>query len=261
MPRNTSSVQFIDAKEHYESLISLFKTCLAIFTALITFIAAIAAYLMYGNAKDFKEDMKNQMEIIKESAEIQAKSEISKTFDKENLNKYIIEEAQKRIEPQIKDFTEKQIDFHSKQMVDQAIINLESSNPITQSVGFTSLIVAPQLIFNEKQVSKIISIAEGTKNDAPIRTSICALLSSKPPSPEITTFLKRELLKKNNTTQTYALTYLTQVGIEQDLNLYSKFSENDPDRLNLIINTARQMNNSELIKKLQGLAKPQSKQS
>ncbi|GGH59690.1 uncharacterized Zn finger protein (UPF0148 family) [Filimonas zeae] len=72
---------FNDQKQHYESLISLFKYCVTIIGLLITVFGGVVSYVVQTNGEDFKKELKEQRE-RQENSLNKMKDELEKEKDK-----------------------------------------------------------------------------------------------------------------------------------------------------------------------------------
>jgi len=254
-PRQTQYTgRFSNEKAHYESLISLLKYSITIVVGLLS----IIGYMTYSSGKemrdsveaeniklkseiesmkaDIKEDVKDSKEravrqidnIKNEATSIardEARKKIDDVFDKRNLDEFVTDVAEKRIEPQIKamvDTALSKVKNFNQQRIDSEISEIESDNFILQLNGLKYFELHTQVEFSEDQAARLIAVINKKEVNEVIKTKIAMVLKNKEGN-TIKSFFESTMLKGlSNQLNYFAVEYCLMHELKSNIDLFKR---------------------------------------
>lgn len=150
-------------------------------------------------------------------ARSEARNKINEVFTNKNFDDFVAKIAKERMEPQIINLVDKKLSQNEKELIDQAINNIESLDKGRFILAVNYLQTNPQIKLNNIQIQKIINSCKAINDE--YKLSIMGILLFK--KSELTTdFFTNELEKENNPSQNYAIQYFAFNNID-----YNKFED------------------------------------
>lgn len=240
---------FNEEKEHYKSLISLFKYSLTIIVGVISSIG----YLTYSSVKEARDDLKEQFNEMKSEikskeskmndeiasakkqafdkvdnirdtasylAKIEARNRINQVFNDNHFDQYVSNIAKERMEPQIKTLVDENIKNAKLKELNLSIEKLNSDDlyEITLASNYFHSNISNSL--KEDEINRLIMIYRSTKSISAknVILDIFAFQNSK----NIENFFKKESLRDdpNEILGNRGVLYLLKPNVEPDMDFF-----------------------------------------
>ncbi|MEN2413383.1 hypothetical protein [Flavobacterium mesophilum] len=287
-----------DSKQHYESLISLFKFSLGLFS----FFGVAIGYLVYSDGKEMRQELKdrkkeleasvadmksdlvqkekimredwiklssqidNQVKSAKQDAiseiasvkisstneaRLEARNKINEVFSNKNFDDFVAKIAKERMEPQIVNLVDKRLSQNEKEIINEAVNDIESLDKSKFILAINYLLTSRQIKLTNNQIQKIINATKSIEDD--YKASVKAILLFQK-SELSTEFFKEELASQNNANENLAIQYFSFNKIDYDTFeeiIYNVMKENQKSAIYLnSIETSRTLNKDYTLKLL-----------
>ncbi len=162
-------------------------------------------------------EIENVKTYASNEARSEARNKINEVFTNKNFDDFVAKIAKERMEPQIINLVDKRLNQNEKEIINQAINDIESLDKSKFILAINYLQTNPQIKLSDNQIQKIINSSKAINDE--YKLSIMGVLLFKK-SDLTTDFFSKELENQNNYSEVFAIQYFAFNKIE-----YNKFEE------------------------------------